>query len=44
MRRALGRFRRSTPEQVAQRLAQRAEAAAARVAANAAKAKPQSAA
>ena len=38
MRRALGRFKRSTPEQVAQRLAQRAETAAARVAANA---KPQ---
>ena len=38
MRRALGRFRRSTPEQVAQRLAQRAERAAARLAAKTAKA------
>ena len=42
MRRALGRNKRSTPEEVAQRLAQRAEKAAARVAANAAK--PQTAA
>jgi len=42
MRRALGRVKRSTtPEEVAQRLAKRAEAAAARVAANAAKAKRQ---
>ena len=40
MRRALGRVKRSTPEEIAQRLAQRADAAAARVAAKAAKTKP----
>ena len=40
MRRALGRYKRATPEQVAQRLAQRAETAAARVAAKEAKTKP----